>query len=63
MTSKEHTSIHNKEPKNKENVINLGDSDSKKIEENKHKSPSLKAMHIKEKEKSRTKNSILKKNK
>ena len=61
MTSKEHTTIHNKEPKNKENVINLGDSDSKKVEENKHRSPSLKATQIKEKEKSRLKNSFLKK--
>ena len=63
MTSKEHVTIHNKEQKNKENMINLGDSDSKKVEEkeNKHRSPSLKAMQMKEKEKSRIKNAILKK--
>ena len=63
MTSKEHASTHNKESKNKENVINLGDSDSKKIEEKevKHRSPSLKAMQMKEKEKSKIKNAILKK--
>ena len=63
MTSKEHVTIHNKEQKNKENMINLGDSDSKKVEEkeNKHRSPSLKAMQMKEKEKSRIKNAILNK--
>ena len=60
MTSKEHVS-HNKEPKNKENVINLGDSDSKRLEDIKHRSPSKKAIQIIEKEKSRIKNAILKK--
>ena len=60
MTSKEHNNKV-KESKNKENVINLGDSDSKKEEESKHRSPSLKAIQNKEKEKSRIKNAILKK--
>ena len=60
MTSKEHNSKA-KEPKNKENIINLVDSDSKKEEETKHRSPSLKAIQNKEKEKSRIKNAILKK--
>ena len=60
MTSKEHVD-HSKEPRNKENVINLGDSDSKKEEEIKYRSPSTKALHMKEKEKSKIKNAILKK--
>ena len=50
MTSKEHTS-QIKESKNKENIINLGDSDSKKSEDTKHKNPSIKAMQMKEKKK------------
>ena len=60
MTSKENI-LQDKEPKNKENLINLGESDSKKLEETKHRSPSVKAMHAKEKEKSKIKNAILKK--
>ena len=60
MTSKEHTS-QIKESKNKENIINLGDSDSKKSEDTKHKNPSIKAMQMKEKEKSKIKNAIFKK--
>ena len=60
MTSKENI-LQDKEHKNKENLINLGESDSKKLEETKHRSPSAKAMHAKEKEKSKIKNAILKK--
>ena len=61
MTSKEHISINNKESKNKENVINLADSDSKKIEDIKHRNSSMKNKQEKEKEKSRIKTSIIKK--
>ena len=61
MTSKEHISINNKESNNKENVINLADSDSKKIEDIKHRNSSMKNKQEKEKEKSRIKTSIIKK--
>ena len=61
MSSKEHISLHSKEPKNKENVINLADSDSKKIEDIKHRNSSMKNIQSKEKEKSRIKTSIMKK--
>ena len=60
MTSKENT-MQEKEPKNKENMINLGESDSKKLDESKHRSPSIKGNHAKEKEKTKIKNAILKK--
>ena len=60
MTSKENT-IQEKEPKNKENMINLGESDSKKLDESKHRSPCIKGNHAKEKEKTKIKNAILKK--
>ena len=60
MTSKENT-MQEKEPKNKENMINLGESDSKKLDESKHRSPSINGNHAKEKEKTKIKNAILKK--
>ena len=60
MTSKENI-LQEKEPKNKENVINLGDSNSKKLDESKRHSPSIKGVHTKEKEKTKIKNAILKK--
>ncbi len=60
MTSKENI-LQEKEPKNKENVINLGDSNSKKLYESKGHSPIIKGVHTKEKEKTKIKNAILKK--
>ena len=57
MTSKENI-LQEKDSKNKENLINLSESDSKKLDEGKHRSSSS---HQKEKEKTKIKNAILKK--
>ena len=60
MTSKENI-LQEKDSKNKENLINLSESDSKKLDEGKHRSSSSKVGHQKEKEKTKIKNAILKK--
>ena len=59
MNSSEHNISQSKNQKTNENIINLGDSGSKKIEEGSQRTPSLKALQLKEKEKTRIKNAIL----
>ena len=61
MNSSENDISQIKNPKTNENIINLCDSGSKKIEEGSQRTPSLKAFQLKEKEKTRIKNAILKK--
>ena len=56
MNSSENNISQIKNPKTNENIINLGDSGSKKIEEGSQRTPSLKALQLKEKEKTRIKN-------
>ena len=60
MTSKENI-LQEKDSKSKENLINLSESDSKKLDEGKHLSSSSKVGNPKEKEKTKIKNAILKK--
>ena len=60
MTSKENI-LQEKDSKSKENLINLSESDSKKLDEGKHRSSSSKVGNPKEKEKTKIKNAILKK--